>query len=185
MENDKILETIYAFADEAHGDQMRKYTPERYMVHPKRVMKACVAYTNDVSVLAAALLHDVLEDTPISEEDLQAFLRDIMDRPAADKTLKLVVELTDVYEKSAFPHLNRRQRKAKELERMRTISPEAQTIKYADIIDNCQEIVQGDRPFAPVFLRECEELLRAIEKGNPELRERAQTVISTAWKQLR
>ncbi|MGN6567929.1 MAG: hypothetical protein ACTHJ0_08255 [Flavipsychrobacter sp.] len=35
------LEEVIAFADKAHGSQMRKYTPERYIVHPIRVMELC------------------------------------------------------------------------------------------------------------------------------------------------
>ncbi|MBD0255325.1 MAG: metal-dependent phosphohydrolase, partial [Cytophagales bacterium] len=50
------LTTITAFADRAHGQQMRRYTPERYIVHPVRVMELCREYTTDEAVLAAALL---------------------------------------------------------------------------------------------------------------------------------
>jgi (p)ppGpp synthase/HD superfamily hydrolase len=64
QDQEKILAAITDFADIAHGSQMRKYTPERYIVHPARVMRLCQEYTDDVTVLAAALLHDVLEDTP-------------------------------------------------------------------------------------------------------------------------
>jgi (p)ppGpp synthase/HD superfamily hydrolase len=60
---DPSLETIKDFANKAHGDQKRRYTPDKYVVHPIRVMELCKEYTNDVTVLAAALLHDVLEDT--------------------------------------------------------------------------------------------------------------------------
>ena len=35
----EILAAIRKFADEAHGEQKRKYTPERYIVHPVRVME--------------------------------------------------------------------------------------------------------------------------------------------------
>lgn len=56
---EEVLEQIRDFADKAHGEQMRKYTPERYIVHPVRVMKICREYTDDITVLAAALLHDV------------------------------------------------------------------------------------------------------------------------------
>jgi (p)ppGpp synthase/HD superfamily hydrolase len=61
---EKILQEIIQFADLAHGKQVRRYTSERYIVHPVRVMETCRQYTNDISVLAAAILHDVLEDTP-------------------------------------------------------------------------------------------------------------------------
>jgi len=63
---DKVLEQVKDFADKAHGDQLRKYTPDRYIVHPMRVMLICQEYTDDSQILAAALLHDVLEDTPVN-----------------------------------------------------------------------------------------------------------------------
>jgi hypothetical protein len=50
-------------------------------------------------------------------------------------------------------------------------------VKYADIIDNCREIVEHDPDFAKVFLRECRALLRVMPKGNELLyREAIDTV---------
>lgn len=167
---DKILEQIRDFADEAHGSQQRKYSTERYIVHPVRVMKICEEYDNRTEVLAAALLHDVLEDTPITEQELYRFLCDKLNPQQADNTLLLVIELTDVYTKKAYPEWNRKKRKQKETERLSHISPEAQTIKYADIIDNTNEIVVFDRQFAPKFLQECLHILKLAEKGNKSLR---------------
>lgn len=163
------LEKITIYADNAHGKQMRKYTPERYIVHPIRVMKTCSIYNDSLPVLAAALLHDVLEDTRVTADEMREFLNSVMDKPDAEKTLKLVVEMTDVYVKEAYPQWNRRKRKEKELERIEQTSAEAQTIKYADIIDNSNEITQHDPDFAPRYLRECFNILKKADKGNPEL----------------
>ena len=77
-----ILNTIRDYADTAHGTQMRKYTPERYIVHPIRVMETCRNYDSRLPILAAALLHDVLEDTPVTEAEMRDFLHSVMD--AAD-----------------------------------------------------------------------------------------------------
>jgi (p)ppGpp synthase/HD superfamily hydrolase len=71
---EEILQQVRDFADKAHGGQMRKYTPERYIVHPVRVMNICREYTSDVTILAAALLHDVIEDTPVKKEEIREFL---------------------------------------------------------------------------------------------------------------
>jgi len=182
---DKTLEEIRDFADRAHGEQMRKYTPDRYIVHPVRVMELCREYTQDVEILSAALLHDVLEDTPVTQEQLREFLLEKMDRDKAMHTIKLVAELTDVYVKKDFPRMNRRSRKEKEAERMAQTSDAAQTIKYADIIDNCAEIVQHDADFARVFLSECRNLLKIMTRGNPALHKRAQETVSNAMGNLR
>ncbi len=173
MNTDEILEKVRDFADRAHGDQMRKYTPERYIVHPVRVMKLCREYNQDVRVLSAALLHDVLEDTPVDREEMLGFLKGIMPSADALKVLGLVVELTDVYIKKDYPYLNRTKRKQLEAERIAKTSRDAQTIKYADMIDNCTEIIEHDPDFAVRFLSEYKNIIQRIPKGDPRLYERA------------
>src|SRR5213080_4658139 len=108
MERNAILNEIIDFADRAHGNQIRRYTHERYIVHPVRVMKTCKEYTNDITILAAALLHDVLEDTPITKEELRAFLLKRMSEEDAKRTVQLVEELTDVYVKENYQTWNRK-----------------------------------------------------------------------------
>jgi (p)ppGpp synthase/HD superfamily hydrolase len=174
----ETLEKIQHFADAAHGDQLRKYTPDRYMVHPVRVMHLCRAFTTDETLLACALLHDVLEDTPVTAGEIKAFLVPLLGVESAEKALHLVVELTDVYVKRDYPQWNRRKRKHLEAERMATISPGAQTIKYADILDNCREIVRHDPSFARIFLKECKQLLKRMTRGNPFLYKAAITEIN-------
>lgn len=185
MQQEDILKAITQFADKAHGSQMRKYTPERYIVHPVRVMKTCSEYTTELPILAAALLHDVLEDTPTTAEEIRQYLLTLMSDEDADKTLALVTDLTDVYTKQAYPKLNRRSRKNKENERLKDTSPDSQTIKYADIIDNCNEIVVQDPDFAKVFLYECRTNLKVIDKGNPELYRRATDTVNKAIGNIR
>lgn len=180
-----ILDQVRDFADRAHGAQMRKYTPERYIVHPVRVTEILIEYTNDVCVLSAALLHDVLEDTPVKSKDIEFFLRDFMLSSEVRKTINMVEELTDVYVKFDFPHLNRQKRKKLEVARIAETSRDAQTIKYADIIDNCSEIVKYDRGFATRFLWECREVLRAAPLGDQALYARALATVGAAIESLK
>ena len=178
------LGKIATFADQAHGEQRRKYHDERYIRHPLRVMKRCQHYGYSLPVLAAAILHDVLEDTDTSPGEIKEFLMTLMNERDVHHTLSLVTELTDVYTKDQYPRLNRRQRKARESDRIEKISTEAQTIKYADIIDNAKGIAAYGAGFAPVFLRECKVLLEKMKKGNNELREEAMEVIAKEMEQL-
>jgi guanosine-3',5'-bis(diphosphate) 3'-pyrophosphohydrolase len=178
MEN--ILQRIIEFTDRAHGGQQRKYTPDRYIVHPVRVMRICQEHSSHLPLLAAALLHDVLEDTPTTKEEITQFLLTLLDVQQVREAVGLVVELTDVYIKKDFPQWNRRHRKQLEVARMVKTSPAAQTIKYADIIDNCHEIVQHDRDFARVFLSECKSLLKHLNNGNPQLHKQA-TELVKSW----
>lgn len=41
MNHSEIINKIIEFADKAHGDQTRKYTSDKYIVHPIRVMETC------------------------------------------------------------------------------------------------------------------------------------------------
>ncbi len=173
MINQALLNDVIAYADRAHGDQLRRYAGDRYIVHPIRVMETCGKYTEDVTILAAAVLHDVLEDTPVSSEELSIWLNSLMSAESASRTCKMVIELTDVYTTENYPAWNRHKRKRKEEDRMAMISADAQTIKYADILDNAPEIAVHDPDFANRYLQECKALLKRMKSGNQELRQRS------------
>jgi (p)ppGpp synthase/HD superfamily hydrolase len=181
---DEHLQQVRDFADKAHGDQLRKYAPERYIAHPIRVMQTCEHYGGSKTMLAAALLHDVLEDTHVSLEEMQGFLANTFDKSEARAITGIVVELTDVYVKKNFPEWNRRKRKQKEMERLQLISPQAQTIKYADIIDNATDVVTCDPEFARTMLEEYHQLLKRIDKGDDGLYKLAKHTVHNAQQQL-
>jgi (p)ppGpp synthase/HD superfamily hydrolase len=180
----EILEKVKQYADEAHGSQMRKYTHQRYIVHPIEVMEICREYTSDLCILSAALLHDVLEDTPVTRAGLEAFLLTIMNATDAKRTTDLTVELTDVYTKEAYPQYNRRVRKDKEHVRGAATSPAAQTIKYADIISNSIDIAAHDKDFGPKFLKEVRSQLKNMNKGNAALYARAVATVDECLKKV-
>lgn len=179
-----ILEKIRDFADLAHGMQLRKYTPERYIVHPVRVMQVLKSIPK-ITILAAALLHDVLEDTPVTKDEIRKFLSPLIGKQDTETTIKLVIELTDVYVKTNYPTLNRRERKLKETERMRNISAAAQTIKYADILDNSHEIIDQDTSFAPIYLKEVYQLLLVMKDGDPILHSLAMRTVEEGLKKIK
>jgi (p)ppGpp synthase/HD superfamily hydrolase len=182
---EEILDAITSFADRAHGTQMRKYVPDRYIVHPLRVMNLCRKYTDDITILATALLHDVLEDTPVTAEEVKSFLVTVMTEQEADRTINMVIELTDEYIKSKYPQWNRRKRKDMENARLEKISPEAQLVKYADIIDNASEIGVQDKDFARVLLPEYRAVLKRLTSGNTDLYMKAQKVVGDCIDQLK
>lgn len=184
MSETEILEHVRIFADQAHGDQVRKYTGERYIGHPVRVMETVRPFYPQMEVMAAALLHDVLEDTPVSTRDLEVSLSKFMDTAQVQMTVQLVVELTDVFVKKDYPGLNRRERKEKEAARLSAVSAAAQSIKYADIMDNVADIVRQDTDFARVFVHEAKRMLAVMESGHPELRARAVSLVAQCLQQL-
>ncbi len=180
-DDNQLLEAVMVFASNAHGDQKRKYSGEPYVRHLLRVMDICRSITSDVVIFTAAILHDILEDTHIDRKDLSYFLHSVFPAGKAEQIERLVVELTDVYVRANYPSMNRRARRFREAERLSAVSSDAQTIKYADIIDNaCELDLMND--FAPVFLRECKAMLQTMMAGHPLLYQRA---ISTVDYQLK
>lgn len=65
----ELVRRAYAYANEAHRDQQRK-SGEPYIVHPVAVATILAELRLDGTTVAASLLHDVVEDTRITDEDL-------------------------------------------------------------------------------------------------------------------
>ena len=149
------------FAREAHKDQFRKYKKEPYIEHPIRVAKLVSTVPHTKEMICAAYLHDVVEDTPVNIAEIQ--------KRFGDKVAGYVQELTDVYVKQDYPHLNRKARKEKEVQRLSQISNEAKTIKLADVIDNTRDIVDNDKGFARKYVPEMEAVVEVLKGGNYNL----------------
>lgn len=165
------------FATEAHGEQQRKFTNEPYIEHPKRVAEIVRTVPHTPEMICAAYLHDVVEDTPVKIEEIR--------QRFGEKVAKLVEELTDEYMKVNYPHLNRRARKQKEVERQANISAEAKTIKLADVIDNTPDIVQNDPGFARKYIHEMEAITRVLVGGDKELFDRARREVAAGKEALK
>ena len=158
----ELVQRALAFATLAHHNQKRKYSGQPYIVHPIEVSEIVRSVEHDDEMLAAALLHDVVEDTEVTIETIRSeFGEDVAD---------LVDDLTDV---SDLRDGNRKFRKAMDREHSAQTSARAQTIKLADLISNSADITANDPSFAKVYLAEKALLLGVLIKGNPDLRKRA------------
>lgn len=150
------------FSFDAHGLQKRKYTNEPYIEHPIAVARLIRQYTDDENTLIGALLHDVVEDTPVNLATIYADF--------GAEVGNIVASLTD------FPidgTLNRIKRKALDRQRLASASSKAKTVKIADIINNAVSIVNYDPNFARIFLSEVDLLMEFLVGGNSELYELA------------
>ncbi|HTP95309.1 MAG TPA: HD domain-containing protein, partial [Burkholderiales bacterium] len=156
----------YATGAHRRIDQRRKYSSQPYEVHLKAVADLVASVTDDAETLAAAWLHDTVEDTPATLQDVE--------REFGPGVAQLVAELTDV---SRPGDGNRAARKAIDLAHTAQASPRAQTIKLADLIDNCRDISRNDPRFARVFLPEMAALLAVLGAGHPRLREMARATL--------
>lgn len=79
VEQRSEIEMAYLFAKEAHGTQAR-YTGEPYITHPLTVALILAQMRMDPQTLMAAILHDVIEDTPVTQaEIIEKFGKEVAD----------------------------------------------------------------------------------------------------------
>ena len=123
------------FAARKHRDQRRKGSHQApYINHPIEVatLVATVGGCDDVAVLQAAILHDTVEDTDATPEEIEReFGRDVRE---------LVLEMTDDMS------LPSPQRKRKQVEKAASLSSRAKLIKIADKIANVGDIARHPPP---------------------------------------
>lgn len=165
IERIKILQD---FVSMKHEGQVRKYTGEPYFNHVYNVSQIAKKYAELGEEIG--LCHDLFEDTDCGDGELAMFLiHNWYYSFEAEFIVRSVFSLTDQYTHEAYPHVNREGRKMLEIERLSTISPIAQTVKYADIIDNCSTIFEHDPNFAKVYMKEKQDLLNVMREGNVDL----------------
>lgn len=161
--SDFRLYNALTFAHAAHAavGQLRKYTNDPYIVHPIAVSAVVATVGGSDEMVMAAVLHDVVEDTAVTVEDIRRlFGIDVAD---------MVDSLTDVYTTEAYPKLNRATRKELEAGRYAYESDEVKTIKLADMIDNTRSIAEHDAGFFKTYAVEKRNLLTSLVGGNEQL----------------
>lgn len=154
------IEKAQQYSTFAHAriNHLRKYTLKPYDVHLKNVATLVASVTQDGSMIAAAWLHDIVEDTPVTFEDLE--------REFGPDIVALVRELTDISKPSDG---NRAIRKKIDQHHIAKASSRAMTIKLADIIDNCEDICRHDPKFGRIYLAEIQAMLPVLANGEANL----------------
>jgi (p)ppGpp synthase/HD superfamily hydrolase len=155
-----MVERARVFATAAHAavGQVRKYTFEPYIVHPAEVASIVRSVPHTDEMVAAAWLHDTVEDTDVTIETIRAEF--------GDKVAELVGWLTDV---SRPEDGNRAVRKAMDRAHSAAAPADAQTVKLADLIANTRSIMKHDVAFAKTYLEEKRLMLEVMDKGDATL----------------
>ena len=156
----------FFFAHGAHSGQVRKYTNQPYINHPLTVSFLVWSVVKDYNMLAAAILHDVVEDCETNVDDLRHLFNDDI----AD----MVDGLSDVSKPSDG---NRAARKALDRAHIADQCPRTKTIKLADLIDNSSSIAEHDPNFAAVYMKEKRQLLEVLKEGNKNLYWEAKRIV--------
>lgn len=124
-----MLSRALAFAARKHRDQRRKdISASPYINHPIALMDVLVSEggVERVEILCAALLHDTLEDTETTTEELQEMFGETVTR--------IVMEVTDDI---TLPKLERKQA---QIAHASHLSPAAKAVKLADKISNLRDV---------------------------------------------
>ncbi len=166
-----------AFAADKHREQKRKGKMERpYVGHCIEVARiiAEIGKVDDVDILAAALLHDTIEDQEIKPEEIR--------KEFGSATEGMVVEVTD--DKS----LDRQERRRLQVVNAPHKSPGAKLIKLADKISNVRELgvdppTDWGRERRLEYYAWGTEVVNALGAVNPQMEELFRTTVETARRQ--
>lgn len=151
MIDSDLIPRAREFAVRAHATQTRRFSGLPYVVHLDSVVRILQSFEIETPpVLAAAYLHDTVEDTDTTMQDVF----DAFGEPVAE----LVYWLTDAEQGK------RTIRKVMSAWRLGGAPFDAKLIKLADFIDNTEDICHNDRHFAPVYLREKSKILDAMAR---------------------
>ncbi len=169
-----VLLRAVAFSAARHRNQRRKGAEAfPYINHPVEVaeMLASEAAVTDLDTLVAAILHDTIEDTETSREEIEAMF--------GQKVRAIVEEVTD---DKGLPKVLRKKLQAQHAP---GLSNPAKMIRIADKISNIQELVQSPpENWSPQRSREYLDWARSVVDGclgvNDALERRFEEVIRQA-----
>lgn len=171
-----ILKAL-SYAAHKHRDQRRKggaHAP--YINHPIAVTEVLwSAGVRDAATLAAALLHDTVEDTDATPEEIEAaFGKEVRD---------LVMEVTD------DKNLPKEERKRLQIVNAPHKSPKARQIKLADKINNVREIALDPPPTwsnqrRREYMDWTEKVIAGLRGHNPDLEARYDEALADARRHL-
>lgn len=157
----------YASAQHCKGPR-RKYTGRPYIEHPARV--ATRVYHHPISnpdIVAAAWLHDVVEDCPVTIEEITKLFN-----PTVSKYVK---ELTNP--SKSYSQLSRHERKKLDREHYKRVSHEAKIIKLIDRIDNLNEIPHDTNFTKELYAPESLLLLHTLKGTDKQLENELEQII--------
>lgn len=128
----EILNKAIVFATNVHSGQFRKSTDIPYILHPLEAAAIVGTMTTDDEILAAAVLHDVVEDTDTTvEQVLELF---------GDRVARLVASESENKREDLPAESTWKIRKAETLQHLKTAPTEVKMITLGDKLSNIRAI---------------------------------------------
>lgn len=156
-----IILVAAELARRAHTGQKRKYNGRPYVEHPARVAARTAIHPGSTEeMVAAAFLHDVLEDTAVTGEELLK---------TTNAVVYDLVEWMTNRSKKTHPTANRAERKQIDRNRLAGAPGQVKIIKLIDRIDNLREMEGADPGFSKLYAKESLLLCEALRDGDRDL----------------
>ena len=149
---------IFAIAAHEAVTDKRKYTGEPASVHHRAVAERLKALGYDDETVAAGWLHDVIEDTGVTQEVLRQFF--------SQKTCDIVFYSTQVAFKGDG---TRKERSTANNLHYATGIEESQSLKLCDSMDNTPSMTYHNPKFAQTYVREKYHLHSLMTKAHPDI----------------
>ena len=136
-----LLDRAIIFAVKAHHNTERRGKGFPYIVHPMEAVEIVASITPDQELLAAAALHDTIEDTDVTVEDIR--------REFGNRIADLVHAESDQFTEGVSEEDSWHDRKQAAIDRLRSASHDAKIVAMGDKLSNMRAIwrdyqVKGD-----------------------------------------
>jgi len=134
-----IVEKALAFATKLHEGQFRKPEEQKipYITHPKAVAEIVAKYTDDEDVIAAAILHDTIEDCDYTMDEMRREFGERVSQIVADVSEDVELKRLDGTKASWL------ERKQKYLNHLAGASAEAMLVSAADKTHNLRSMIEA------------------------------------------
>lgn len=128
-----ILDRAIEFAVKAHSGFERRGKGYPYIVHPMEAVSIVATITKDQELLAAAALHDVVEDTDYTEEDIR--------KNFGKRVAELVAAESDVVIEGKTESESWKERKEYAINRLSNLSYDAKIVAIGDKLSNARAML--------------------------------------------
>ncbi|MBQ6965559.1 MAG: bifunctional (p)ppGpp synthetase/guanosine-3',5'-bis(diphosphate) 3'-pyrophosphohydrolase [Bacteroidaceae bacterium] len=140
--NTELLDRAIVFAVRAHAGTERRGKGFPYIVHPMEAVEIVATMTRDQELLAAAALHDTVEDTDVTVEQIRAEF--------GDRIASLVASESDIVQEGVSEEDSWHARKQASIDRLAAASHDAKIVALSDKLSNMRAIArdyatQGDK----------------------------------------
>lgn len=171
--NENLEKKAQEYSKKAHKGQYRKFAEEEYSEHPRRVAEIVRRFKSSKKIdnlVSAAFLHDTIEDTNTTIDDLKTMFGGLV----GDLVQELTSNKEEIKTSSKRDYL---------LGKMKDMSSWALVIKLADRLDNVSDLKNAKPEFAQKYKRETEYILDNLEKQR-ELTNTQKTIIQNIREKL-